>query len=800
MTQETGCDVLIIGGGVVGCAIFWALAHYPVRVVLCEAASDVGQGISRANTAIAHTGFDAPPGTLEARLVTSAHRRMSKLCSQFGVGYYPYGALMVALDEEDCQRLDMYQQKAAANGIAVERLSAATLRSRWPFLNPETQEGLFIPGEASVDSFALTIAYAQAAVCAGGILLLEEAVTAIDPRANDIAVITTRRTIAARYVVNAAGLHADQIAQMVGDDSFAIYPRKGQLLVIDSAEAPPINIILLPTPSPTTKGILITPAAHGNLLLGPTAEDGDDRDDWSTTEPGLTTVLAGIQRLVPSLQVESPITQYAGLRSVGLERVNGTYTPASDYLIRPAAGCPQLLHVAGIRSTGLSASPAIADYVIELLLAQGLELSLRRAMPPSPPALRVAGADETTLVELATRDYDYTQMVCPCALVTAGEVRAAIHSPVPAHTLDALKRRLWVMTGPCQGSLCLAPLISLLSSELGLEPTQIRKHAPGSEMLTGPCRHTPQRLDPVPSAALASLLYDVVVVGAGPAGHAAALAARQQGATVALVDRATQPGGALAALGLGEATIWVSTLTQAGITCAFRTTLLRVNSGLEPVQKIAGRAPTPGESGGVGPAAASTDFSDRLLTLDLLGVNGFQRVQAKALILATGGREITRGNLILPGTRPAGVLTAGTAMRLLAATGCAPGRRAVLCGEGRWSSLTAEHLAQAGLIIQAHLPSVSRIEGRSRLEAVIGPTGKRIACDVLVLTTATVPWRPAIGPTDYLQGLFMTGSAAAGELDARESAHAGAQTGQVAAQWALSSKAAKLLLKWRLLE
>ena len=350
-------------------------------MVLCEAASDVGQGISRANTAIAHTGFDAPPGSLEASLVTRAHRRMAGLCHHLGVDYYPCGALMVALGEADSQRLDTYQQKAATNNIAVERLSAVTLHRRWPYLNPEAQEGLLIPGEAAVDSFALTIAYAQAGVSAGGTLFLEEAVTAIEPHANEITLTTTRRAIAARFVINAAGLSADRIARLVGDNSFAITPRKGQLLVIDPADVPPIKHILLPTPSPTSKGILITPAAHGNLLLGPTAEDGDDPADWSTTEPGLATVLAGIQRLVPSLQIERPITQYAGLRSVGLERVNGAYTPASDYIIRPAAGCP--LHAARGRDSLHWVVGLTGHCRLRGRMAGGSRLGLGPASPPT---------------------------------------------------------------------------------------------------------------------------------------------------------------------------------------------------------------------------------------------------------------------------------------------------------------------------------------------------------------------------------------------------------------------------------
>jgi len=474
LRSET-CDVLVIGGGVVGCAVLWALARYDLRLALCDAANDVGQGISRANTAIAHTGFDAPPGSLEAQLVTQSHGLFAALCDQLGVDLRPCGALMLALDQDDLARLDTYALRAAANGVAVGRLSAAAVRAGWPYVNAAVCGGLHIPGEASVDSFGLTLAYAEVAAVAGARLLLDELVEAIDQQADRLIVTTARRQIAARYVVNAAGLYAAEIAQMVGDDSFSIRPRKGQLLVIDPAAAPPIDTILLPTPTPRSKGILIAPAAHGNLLLGPTAEDSNDIDDWATSADGLAAVRAGAQRLVPALEIDQAITQYAGLRSVGSE---------GDYIIRPAANCPRLLHVAGIRSTGLSASPAIGAYVAELLREYGLELSPRPSPLPGrsrPP--QVAAADDNALAALLARDESYGQIVCPCGMVSAGEVRAAIRGPVPAYTLDALKRRLWVMAGPCQGSLCVTPLLALLAREQGMDAVRVCKNVAGSEII-----------------------------------------------------------------------------------------------------------------------------------------------------------------------------------------------------------------------------------------------------------------------------------------------------------------------------
>jgi len=334
---------------------------------------------------------------------------------------------------------------------------------------------LRIPGEASVDSFGLTLAYAEVAAGAGAQLLLDEPIAAIEQHNDQLIVTTTRRQIAARYVVNAAGLHAAEIAGMVGDSSFSIRPRKGQLLVIDPAAAPPIDTILLPTPTPHSKGVLIAPAAHGNLLLGPTAEDGDDPSDWATSADGLAVVRAGAQRLAPALEIDQAIAQYAGLRSVGSE---------SDYIIRPAVGCPRLLHVAGIRSTGLSASPAIGEHVTDLLRAQGLELPPRQEpLPARVRSPQLAAADDDAIMALLARDESYGRIVCSCSMISAGEVRAAIRGPAPARTLDALKRRLWVMAGPCQGSLCVAPLLELLAREQGLDAARVCKNVAGSEVL-----------------------------------------------------------------------------------------------------------------------------------------------------------------------------------------------------------------------------------------------------------------------------------------------------------------------------
>ncbi len=628
-------DVLIIGGGVVGCAVLREVSRYAVHVALCEAEGDVGAGISRANTAIAHTGFDAPPGTLEAQLVTRSHQVFAKLCAELEVDTRPCGALMLAFDAADIARLGEYQRKAATHGVLVEWVERAALLAERPYLNPQVQAGLRIPGEMPVDSFRLTLAYAESAVRAGAEIWLDERVEAIEQQNTTLLVRTSRREIQARFVVNAAGMAAAQMANMLGDTSFTIRPRKGQLIVVDPADAPPIDTILLPTPSPTTKGILITPAAHGNLLLGPTAEDGTDPSDWATTDTGLAQVMAGVQRLVPELRVTQPITSYAGLRSVGYEWDGQAYVPAQDYIVRTATNCQRMLHVAGIRSTGLSASPMLAVHVVEQLVGMGLELSA--AMPsPSRNAKTQGRKDAKTQIRANVLDLEPldTQVICPCAQVTAAQVRDAIHGPVPAYTLDALKRRLWVMAGPCQGARCIADLVLLLAKEHACDVSEVRKHAIGSEVVLNQELRTREQENKNQEL---------------PRGH--------------------------------------------------------------PNQEQENKA----RDVSIAPSHA---FEER----------------CAALLAQIGETELTRGNLGIPGTRPAGILTAGGALRLLAATGRVPGLRAVIVGQAQWLPDLTELLELAGMSVVVVLPEIAEIIGWLRVAAVRKLDGSQVVCDLVILT------------------------------------------------------------------
>lgn len=473
-------DVIVIGGGVVGAAILWELAKYDLRLALLEKRSDVADGTSKANSGIAHTGFDAPPDTLEAALITASNPRWEEICDLLEVPFRRCGAIMVALSEEDLSHCEAILEKAHYNGVKdVRRLTAAEIFSLEPNVNPQAMGGLLIPGESITHSAPLTIAYAENAVLNGAHIYLQEPVVALHPDDEGIRVTTAKRALRAGWVVNAAGLWADDVARMVGDDSFTITPRKGEFYILDKAQSDLVRHIILPVPSPISKGILVAPTVDGNLLLGPTADDIQDKNDTSTTADGLRRVAEGVQRLVPALKPYAmTITQYAGLRTV---------CSTGQFEIRPSERCPRLIHAAGIRSTGLSASPEIARLVRQILADQGLALRPRPGYQPRRPAIRpIRDASPEEAAALCRQDPRYGHLVCRCEHVSEAEIVQAIHAPIPATSLDAIKRRLRPGAGRCQGGFCGPRVLEILARELGVAPTEVRKGGPGSEILLEP--------------------------------------------------------------------------------------------------------------------------------------------------------------------------------------------------------------------------------------------------------------------------------------------------------------------------
>ncbi|MFF7970294.1 FAD-dependent oxidoreductase [Streptomyces sp. NPDC007905] len=440
-------DVVIVGAGVVGCAIARELARRPrLRIALLEAQDDVGQGTSKANTAILHTGFDATPGSLEARLVREGSRRLAGYAAESGIPLERVGALLVAWDEDQLAALPHLAEKAARNDCPDTRLLGADeLYAREPHLGPGALGALHVPGESIICPWTTTLAYATQAVRAGVDLHLNTRVDQADRSEHGHLLTTSRGTLRARHLVNAAGLHADTLDRALGHDDFTVTPRRGQLIVHDKLARPLVRHILLPVPTALGKGVLVAPTVHGNVLLGPTAEDLHDKQDTGSTAEGLALLRDKGGRILPALLREEVTAVYAGLRAA---------TEHEDYRITAHPG-QAYVTVGGIRSTGLTASMAIAAHVAGLLTHIGLELGPVHDLDPvRMPHLGEAFPRPHQRPELIAADPEYGTLVCHCERVSRGEIRDALASTIPPRTLDGLRRRTRARAGRCQGFYC----------------------------------------------------------------------------------------------------------------------------------------------------------------------------------------------------------------------------------------------------------------------------------------------------------------------------------------------------------
>ncbi|MQY15054.1 putative MG039-like protein [Streptomyces sp. RB5] len=455
MTEGPSYDVAVIGAGVVGAAIARELSGYDLRVALLDARDDVGEGTSKANTAILHTGFDASPGTLESRLVRRGYALLSAYAETTGIPVERTGALLVAWTEEELEALPGLREKAVRNGYShCALVSAAEVYEQVPALAAGALGGLTVPDESIICSWTTTLAYATEALSRGTVLLLGHRVSSVEPGPCTTTLHTDRGPVVARWVVNAAGLGADLVDRLFGFDRFTVTPRRGELLVYDKFARPLAPRIVLPVPSSRGKGVLISPTVYGNVMLGPTAEDLSDRTDTSTSAAGLEFLLAKGAALMPRLLEEDVTASYAGLRAA-IDR--------SDYLIS-ADGSRRYLLAGGIRSTGLSASMAIASYVCEQLMVAGLALVPRSDLPSPPrmPQIGEAFVRPYQSDELIASDPAYGRVVCFCEKVTEGEIRDALASPVPPAGVDGLRRRTRAMNGRCQGFYCGAKVQGML--------------------------------------------------------------------------------------------------------------------------------------------------------------------------------------------------------------------------------------------------------------------------------------------------------------------------------------------------
>ena len=472
-------DVVIIGAGVSGCSIARELSRYDARIVVLEREEDVCCGTSKANSAICHAGFDAEPGTLMARFNAEGNRMMSGLCEELGVEFDRIGSLVVCTDEAALPGLEKLLERGEKNGIEGLRIVYRDeLVEMEPNISDAAVAALWAPTAGIVNPFQLTFSLADCAAVNGVEFRFNTKVSSVESAGDTWIVKTESGQVETRVVINAAGVYADEFHNQVASDKLEITPRRGQYYVLDTTAGKHVGHVIFAQPTAMGKGVLVAPTTAGNLLVGPSAEDIEDKRGTDTTADVLADVARKASITVKNVPLRETITSFSGLRA---------HQPGHDFVIGEVAEAPGFFDVAAIESPGLSAAPAIGAHVAGLV-AEKLGLTAREGFIPGiPPIPEIEhSASPEDWAALIEKDPAYGRVVCRCRKVTEGQIVAAIHRPIPARSLDAVKRRTHACMGRCQAGFCTPKIMEILARELpDLDYADTTKAGPGSEFIVG---------------------------------------------------------------------------------------------------------------------------------------------------------------------------------------------------------------------------------------------------------------------------------------------------------------------------
>jgi len=476
-------DVAVIGGGVVGCAVLRELSRYDLDLLLLEKETDLAEGISKGNSGVIHAGFNVPSGSLKARTNVDGLFRTYRLARELGVPHRKTGKLVVALDPADKPRLEELKAQGDRNGTpgleivdeSAIRALAPNVRGVWALSSPHT--GIISPYE-------FTLALADCALANGASIRTATPLTGVEIRPDGYLLATPRGRFAARWVVNCAGLQADDVAALAGIVDFRVYAYRGEYLIADREAGAVLDIPIYPVPPKDDSflGVHLTPTLHGNVLLGPTSAYVEDKADAATTKAWAERMKAEAFELVPALKGFPFIHAYAGLRPK-LTDPQGKVKMV-DFVVEESRLRPRWVNLVGIESPGLTAAPSLAAMVADIIGAKE-DLALRPDFNGERPAVpHFADMDDRERAARAAADPEWGEMVCRCEHVTRAEVKAALANPYGAASLDAVKRRTRCGMGRCQGGFC-GPRIVELLQERGIAPERIAKRGPGSELFAG---------------------------------------------------------------------------------------------------------------------------------------------------------------------------------------------------------------------------------------------------------------------------------------------------------------------------
>ena len=438
-------DIAVIGGGVVGLAILRRFAMSGLSCALLEKGADILSGASKGNSALLHTGFDAPAKSLELQCMQMGYQEYLDIRQKLNLPLLETGALVVAWTDEELAALDSIVEKAHANDVSdVKRLTQTEIRIREPQISKQALGAVLVPGEHVIDPWSAPLAYAHQAIAHGAVIMRDAEVTGVEEANSEWRIASRAGDVLAGTIINAAGLFGDHVEALVHEPSFTVKPRKGQFVVFDKPAARLARSIILPVPSERTKGVVVFRTIFGNLAIGPTAEETDERENPSTDSATLEKLKSRAIEIVPALKDIDVTAIYAGLRPA---------TELKDYII-VAHKDKNWITVAGIRSTGLTGSLGIAQHVAKLYAKHFGKLPKKFPEPKYTPV--------PSLAEQSIRPYmKGGEIICHCEWVTRGEIEAACQGPLAAGDLGGLKRRTRAMMGRCQGFYCGAEITTM---------------------------------------------------------------------------------------------------------------------------------------------------------------------------------------------------------------------------------------------------------------------------------------------------------------------------------------------------
>lgn len=469
-------DVIIIGAGVTGASIARQLCRYQLRIALLDKEADVSFGTSKANSGIVHAGFHDKPGTLKAKLCVRGNLLYGQWAEELEFPFRRCGILTIAVDEEHTHHIEALYRRGIQNNVPyLQILAGERVLEHEPNLTPDVREAIYAPTGGIVEPYEMIFAIVENAQQNGLALMTNTKVEAIEPIDGGLNVMSTSEEFCARFVVNAAGLYADDISRMTNAEKFEIIPRKGEEYLLDKRAGSLVNSVIFPVPTKKSKGILVIPTVDGTMMLGPTAVEVEDKDDTATTAEGLQYILEHVRSMVPAIQLKDIITAFAGLRPT---------LPGEDFYIARSRKVPALIQVAGIQSPGLTSAPAIAEMVKDILLQAGLPLVESAHYDPYRPAgKKVRHLDIAELERLIAEDPSYARIVCRCEKVSEAEVVRAIRQ---GHTtMDGLKFATRAGMGRCQGGFCSFRVMEILNRETGMKYDEMTKRGGDSYMVKG---------------------------------------------------------------------------------------------------------------------------------------------------------------------------------------------------------------------------------------------------------------------------------------------------------------------------